>query len=154
MQFGTSITKLMIFGAVPSASALPLHRRPALSRRLERSTCQFYGYVDGKGLYNEYTINMAGWGNDGTAGTCAHMASTSIQDQCGAPLYNFNCTQIHENLHDTRISFRIKKVAIPQPDCVSEGLRRASLTDDNELDIQCLCLAECWPTETSISELE
>ncbi|KAI1164087.1 hypothetical protein F5B18DRAFT_616889 [Nemania serpens] len=150
MQFDTFITKLMIFGAVPSASALPLHRRSAPSRPLDNSTCEFYGYVDDKGVFNEYTIDMAGWGNDGSASTCEIRVPNYIQAQCNTGLDNFICNQHHENHHDTQISFRINKAAISQPDCVSEALRLASLFDDDEQNVECLCLAECWPSQISI----
>ncbi|KAI1194887.1 hypothetical protein F5X97DRAFT_346217 [Nemania serpens] len=150
MQLDTFITKLVIFGAFPSASAFPLHRRPTPSRRLEASTCQFYGYVDDHGVYNEYTIDLAGWGNDGSASTCAVRVPSYVQTQCNTGLDNFVCNQIHENRHDTRISFRINKAAISQPDCVSEALRLASVIYNDEQNIECLCLAECWPSQISI----
>ncbi|KAI3336941.1 hypothetical protein HD806DRAFT_528522 [Xylariaceae sp. AK1471] len=45
---------------IPRTLPLPLNREPTLSRRLDASTCEFYGYVDSSGVYNEYTIEMAG----------------------------------------------------------------------------------------------
>ncbi|KAI0874441.1 hypothetical protein GGS24DRAFT_516663 [Hypoxylon argillaceum] len=149
MRLNTFTTRIFILGAIPSAHSLPLHRWTTLSRRLEVSTCEFYGYIDDKGVYNEYTISMAGWGNQGSSGTCAIRVPSYIKTQCNTGLDNFSCSQVYENLHDTQISFRINKAAVTQPDCVTEALRLASITIDDEQTIECICLAECWPTQTT-----
>ncbi|KAJ8121347.1 hypothetical protein ONZ43_g2180 [Nemania bipapillata] len=149
MRLGTFTSRFFMLGVIPGAHSLPLDAQPPLSRRLETSTCEFYGYVDDKGVYNEYTISMAGWGNDESSGACAARVPSYIQSQCNTGLINFACAPVHENLHDTQISFRINKAAITQPDCVTEALRLASLTAHDEQTIECLCLAECWPSQNT-----
>ncbi|KAI1124340.1 hypothetical protein F5Y10DRAFT_249596 [Nemania abortiva] len=149
MRPGTFAIRIIIFGAIPSAYSLPLHQQSTLSRRLDVSTCEYYGYVDDKGVYNEYTISMAGWGNEGSSGTCAVRVPGFIQTQCKTGLDGFACSQVYENPHDTQISFRINKAAITQPDCVTEALRLASMAFHVEQTIECLCLAECWPSQTT-----
>ncbi|KAI8952786.1 hypothetical protein F4801DRAFT_539344 [Xylaria longipes] len=141
-----AFTTLIII-TIQGARTLSINRRPALSRRLDSSTCEFYGYVDDKGVYNEYTIEMAGWGNDGSSSSCAIGVPGFIQTQCRTELDNFACTQVYENLHDTQISFRMNKAAISQPDCVTQALRLASSANHDEQTIECFCLAECWPSE-------
>ncbi|KAK5627876.1 hypothetical protein RRF57_003591 [Xylaria bambusicola] len=135
---------------IQSAASLPLNRRLTISGRLDSSTCEFYGYVDDSAVYNEYTIEMAGWGNDGSSNGCAAGVPSIIQTQCRAKLDNFACTQVYENLHDTQISFRINKAAIAQPDCITEALRIASIAAHHEQTIECFCLAECWPSQTVV----
>ncbi|KAI0405679.1 hypothetical protein F4802DRAFT_561542 [Xylaria palmicola] len=137
-------TLVVFFITRPGAHSLPLTQQTALSRRLDSSTCEFYGYVSGTGVYNEYTIKMAGWGNDGSVKSCAIGIPGYIQTQCRTGLDHFACTQIYENLHDTQISFRLNKAAIAQPDCVTQALGLASSLNHDEQSIKCVCLAECW----------
>ncbi|KAI1364177.1 hypothetical protein F5Y08DRAFT_220174 [Xylaria arbuscula] len=138
-------THSMPSGAQPNRR-LPLRQ----SRRLDISACEFYGYVEDSEVYNEYTIEMAGWGNDGSLNRCAAGVSSIIQTQCRAKLDHFACTQVYENPHDTQISFRMYKAAIAQPDCVTEALKLASITAHHEQTIECFCLAECWPSQTGV----
>ncbi|KAI0862362.1 hypothetical protein F4860DRAFT_126010 [Xylaria cubensis] len=147
-----ALTALIIFGIIRGIRTLSINRRPTLSRRLDASTCEFYGYVGDKGVYNEYTIEMAGWGNDGSTSNCAIGVLSYIQTQCRTNLDNFSCTQIYENLHDTRVSFRINKAAISQPGCVTQALRLASSASQDEQTIECFCLAECWPSEITLKD--
>ncbi|KAI1113211.1 hypothetical protein F5Y14DRAFT_227573 [Nemania sp. NC0429] len=144
MQLDTFTTRLMIFCAVQSTSALPLHRRPAPSRPLDNNgSCEFYGYVGKDGMYNNYTIDTAGWSNAGSLDACPDYVSKDVQNECGSELENFIC-KIHENQEDLQITFHIGHDAVFQPDCVTEGLRRASNKAQHEQNIQCFCLAECW----------
>ncbi|KAI0444651.1 hypothetical protein F4803DRAFT_236464 [Xylaria telfairii] len=140
----------LIFGTIRGAHTLAIAPRHALSRRLDSSACEFYGYVDDKEVYNEYTVEMAGWGNDGSSSSCAIEVSNYIQTQCRTKLDNFACRQVYENLHDTEISFRMNKAAISQPGCVTQALRQASSANNHEQTIECVCLAECWPSETML----
>ncbi|KAI0099631.1 hypothetical protein GGR51DRAFT_535262 [Nemania sp. FL0031] len=149
MRFSAFAARILMFGTYPSINSVPIHRQSTLSRRLDVSTCEFYGYVDNKGVYNEYTIEMAGWGNQESSGTCAIRIPSFIQTQCNTGLNNFACSQGFDNPRDTQISFRINKAAITQPDCVTEALRQASLTIHDEQNIECICLAECWPSQTT-----
>ncbi|KAI0971099.1 hypothetical protein F4678DRAFT_93002 [Xylaria arbuscula] len=139
-----------IFQLVQSAPFLSLNRRDTLPQRLVSSTCEFYGYMDKEDDYNEYIIKMAGWGNDGSAKSCASDVTSLIQAQCETKLDSFVCSQVYENLHDTQITFRIRKATHFQPDCVTEALRVASLYADDEQTIECSCLAECWQTQRRI----
>ncbi|KAI0486620.1 hypothetical protein F4859DRAFT_526857 [Xylaria cf. heliscus] len=140
----------LIFGTIQGAHTLSIPTRTTLSRRLDSSTCEFYGYVGDKGVYNEYTIEMAGWGNDGSSSSCAVGVAGYIQDQCRTKLDDFACTQVYENLHDTQVSFRMNKATISQPGCVTQALKQASSASNDEQTIQCFCLAECWPSETAL----
>lgn len=147
MRLDAIAVLITVLRTIQSALSLPqLNRRLPLSRRLDSSTCEFYGYVEDDDIYNEYTIEMAGWGNDGSS-KCAAGISSIIQTQCRVTLDHFACTQVYENLHDTQISFRINKAAIEQPDCVTEALRLASIAAHHEQTIKCFCLAECWPSQ-------
>ncbi|KAI8625649.1 hypothetical protein F5Y19DRAFT_479410 [Xylariaceae sp. FL1651] len=131
------------------ASSLPNAQPSALLRRLDSSTCEFFGSIDSNGVVNFYTVQMAGWGNDGSSSDCAFGVLYQVQTQCRAKLDNFTCVQIHENLHDTQVSFRMNKATVSQPECVTEGLRLASQDYRDEQTIECLCLANCWPSETT-----
>ncbi|KAI3328503.1 hypothetical protein F4824DRAFT_493139 [Ustulina deusta] len=144
MRLDTLTASIAIFRTVQSAPFLPLTRRPTLSRRFDASTCDFYGYVDGGKVFNQYTIEMAGWGNDESASNCTAGVSGIIQTQCNTLLDNYTCTQTYENLPNIHINFRVVKTAGPQPDCVAEALRLASSSAEVEQTIKCSCLAECW----------
>ncbi|KAI0816514.1 hypothetical protein GGR55DRAFT_674713 [Xylaria sp. FL0064] len=141
---------IFMLRAVQSAPLLPLSQKYASSRRLEASSCQFFGFIDDKDLYNGYTIKMAGWGNDGSASSCAEGISSIIQTQCNAQLDNFACTQVYENLHDTKITFDLDKAVVAQPDCVTEALRMASSSVHDEQTIECSCLAQCWQSQRMV----
>ncbi|TGJ75308.1 hypothetical protein E0Z10_g11017 [Xylaria hypoxylon] len=149
MRLDSFTALIIIFRTAQCAPSLPLNRRLASSSGLEASSCAFYGYVDNKEVYNEYTIEMAGWGNDGSS-SCALGISGIIQTQCRTKLDNFACAQVYENLHDTQISFRINKAAVAQPDCVTEALKLASSNHHDEQTIECYCLAECWASQTML----
>ncbi|KAI2642919.1 hypothetical protein GGS21DRAFT_198592 [Xylaria nigripes] len=140
--------------AIPRTACLPLSQSAVLSGRLESSSCDFYGYMDGEGIYNDYTVEMAGWGNDGSQSGCAVGIPDFIQSQCMTAVENFSCTQLFEQPHDTRLGFRLDKTITAQPDCVTEALKIASRLDDHEQTIQCFCLAECWTSETNLGPLE
>ncbi|KAJ2988113.1 hypothetical protein NUW58_g4145 [Xylaria curta] len=152
MRLSNVLTLIITSSAILGARSLALGRRTTLSHRLDSSTCEFYGYVDNEEVYNEYTIEMAGWGNDGSSNSCAFGIPGYIQTQCRTELDNFACTQIHENLHDTQISFRINKAAISQPSCVTQALKLASSAIHIEQTIDCFCLAECWPSKPARQE--
>ncbi len=94
MRLDTLTASITIFRTVQSAPFLPLTRRPTLYHRFDASTCDFYGYVDGGKVFNQYTIEMAGWGNDESASSCAAGVSGIIQTQCNTLLENFN---LHTN---------------------------------------------------------
>ncbi|KAI1426102.1 hypothetical protein F5Y12DRAFT_309108 [Xylaria sp. FL1777] len=146
MRFDAMIASIIIYRTVQS---LPISRRLTLSRRLDSSTCDFYGYMEDMDIYNEYTINMAGWGNDGSTNSCAPGIPINIQTQCETGIESFTCTQI-ENLHETQISFRMKKAEVAQPGCVTEALRLVSSSAHDEQTIQCFCLAECWASQKRV----
>ncbi|KAI1346562.1 hypothetical protein F5Y01DRAFT_297547 [Xylaria sp. FL0043] len=141
---------IFMFGPVRSAPLLTLSRKHASSRRLEASSCRFFGFIDQKDVYNEYTIEMAGWGNDGSASSCAPGISSIIQTQCNAQLDNFSCTPVYENLHDTKITFDLDKAVVAQPDCVTDALRMASSSVHDEQTIECSCLAQCWQSQRMV----
>ncbi|KAI0530135.1 hypothetical protein GGR58DRAFT_494439 [Xylaria digitata] len=147
MHLVTSTALIVMFQTAQSVPPFLLNRWHALSRRSSPSTCEFYGYADNKAVYNEYTIEMAGWGNEDSLSSCARGVPIIVQTQCDAQLDNFTCTQVHENLHDAKITFRINKAAAAQPDCVADALRLASPASHDEQTIECLCLAECWPSQ-------
>ncbi|KAI1169951.1 hypothetical protein F4777DRAFT_151729 [Nemania sp. FL0916] len=156
MRLRTFITHIILLSAVPSAVSIPPLQplpplpRPSSAHRIDVSTCEYYGYVDAQGVYNEYTIELAGWGNDMTSTNCADRVPNYITSQCRSGLVDFTCTKGTDTTSDTQVSFRINKAAIFQPDCVTEGLRLASRARNNEQTIQCFCLAECWPSQTTI----
>ncbi|KAI1432724.1 hypothetical protein GGR50DRAFT_672729 [Xylaria sp. CBS 124048] len=127
--------------------SLPLSTRP--SRRLNANTCEFYGYVDGHGggiIYNEYTIEMAGWGNDGSPESCAVSVPGYIQTQCQTAVEGFSCEPVYEGPHDTRLRFSLDKAVRTQPDCVALALRLAAGVGGGQ-GMECLCLADCWSSE-------
>ncbi|KAI0431414.1 hypothetical protein F5Y09DRAFT_195256 [Xylaria sp. FL1042] len=143
MRFEPLQVFIFMLPTVQSAPLLPVSRSHDSTRRLESSTCHFYGLVDRADVYNEYTIQMTGWGNDGSASGCASQVPRIIETQCQARLDNFVCTQIYESLHDTNITFRLNKLVQSQPNCVTEALRLASLFAHDEQNIECSCLAQC-----------
>jgi hypothetical protein len=86
----------------------------------EAGTCEYYGYVDDGGVYNEYTIEMIGLDNNddslssssssssssaAAAGGCAaaHVPSY-IQTQCKTALVGFACAEGFEDSNDNNSS--------------------------------------------------
>ncbi|KAI1828220.1 hypothetical protein F4861DRAFT_171899 [Xylaria intraflava] len=144
-----TILTIMSLGATPRALYLPPSRHSTLSRRSDPSTCEFYGYADGNGVYNQYTVEIPGWGDGGMLSSCAPDITSYIQKQCMTAVDDFSCIQVYESPHETLIKFRLNKVIVTQPDCVTQAMKLLSQTSSDEEAVNCICLAECWASEMS-----
>ncbi|KAI0020870.1 hypothetical protein F4780DRAFT_779094 [Xylariomycetidae sp. FL0641] len=116
----------------------------------EKTTCSFYGWIEGSyTTCNRYYVQLAGWGNDGSAGACGRGLLAALQRACGTPdVHDWDCAQIHAHLHDTQVGFSLGRDAKVQPQCVSDAIRLASQGERHNDNVLCHCLAECMPSET------
>ncbi|KAI1486749.1 hypothetical protein F5X96DRAFT_681777 [Biscogniauxia mediterranea] len=125
---------------------------PEPPSRISNSGCQFYGYVEPNvNVWNVYTIQLAGWGNNGTLTGCASELLSQVQSQCRTDVLDWTCDEVEENLHDTEVSFKIAKEVISQPGCAAGAIRSASEEENKSDDVDCICLAYCYPSEVQYS---
>ncbi|KAI0594848.1 hypothetical protein F4775DRAFT_605856 [Biscogniauxia sp. FL1348] len=150
---GSVLSILTSLSFVSSTTARAVNSSaPEPPSRISKSGCQFYGYVEPNvNVWNVYTIQLAGWGNDGTPTGCASRLLSQVKSQCHTDVLDWACDEVEENLHDTEISFKIAKAVVSQPGCTAGAIRSASEEENKPIDVDCVCLAYCYPSEMQYS---
>ncbi|KAH9886138.1 hypothetical protein F4778DRAFT_482498 [Xylariomycetidae sp. FL2044] len=119
--------------------------------RILSTSCRFFGHFDaGSGdTWNEYTISLAGFGNNGESdnANCGRGMDEMVEDHCKTDLLSWQCRQVHENLHDTMVSFRLSKYPLGQPYCVSDIIVHIAPSGFDPHQARCWCNGLCYPRE-------
>ncbi|KAI5918419.1 hypothetical protein F4810DRAFT_725718 [Camillea tinctor] len=155
MLFGGPVISILTsFSFVSSTIARAINSSvPSPPSRISSSGCQFYGYIEPNvNVWNVYTIQLAGWGNDGNPANCAPTLLSQVQSQCRTNVFDWSCDEVKENLHDTEVSFKIAKSVISQPGCTAKAIQSASEEVNKSDNVDCICLAYCWPSEVQYSK--
>ncbi|CAJ2506639.1 Uu.00g078250.m01.CDS01 [Anthostomella pinea] len=129
-HLGSLVSVFLLFFGTSAGATIPSNKSSnTRDPLLDHNDCQFYGYMEGDSeMWNVYGVEIAGWGNNGIPGTCAAAVPINLQQQCLTEVFDWECHDVRENLHDTAFSFRILKSARSQPACVNEAIRLASQT--------------------------
>ena len=95
-----------------------------LEKRISQNRCEYHM----NGANFEYTIWMAGWGNNdwSSLSGCGTGLLDNVRGQCGSNILYWGCDEIRENPHDTKVHFTVPSRLGPNPSCVQEASRRTS----------------------------
>lgn len=99
----------------------------ALEKRIAENKCEYRW----NGNY-DFTIWLAGWGNNdwSSLSGCGTGLLDNLRASCGfgipANIVYWGCDEIHENPHDTRVTFGVPPRFGNIPGCVEDAITRTS----------------------------